>query len=1018
MYRQNPPVQYSLKRSHDMVRFANRMSMYIRLVIPALVATFSLLAMPAAAGGLSPDLTARISAAGSDQMVKVWIKLPPSPQDQQLRARAAQAATLAEQHRDIISSLKTDHAERQAGLKSALDSLTAVGKARGVKQHWITNVVEAELPVSELTLLAARADIETIYPAPEIRLIEPVDSGSTPSVSPNADTYTVNLRRIRADVAHAAGYKGTGRLICSFDTGVDGAHPALRTRWRGYNGSPADSAASWFDPVYHNPYPTRISQSLSPDHGTHVMGIMVGWDSVNSNMYGVAPNAKWISAAVIDVTGASILDGFEWAADPDGDPNTISDMPDVINHSWGYQKNWNYGVECQDLFWDAIDNTEALGIVNIFAAGNTGQYPPPTIFNPANRANDSLDCFAVGNLTSADTLNTTSSRGPSQCNGAIKPNVVAPGTSITSTYPNNTYVGLSGTSMSAPHVSGLVALLRQKNPNATVNQIKQAILTSTDDLGRTLPNNNYGWGLIDCMAAINALPANPTSVSLRLYDFVHAPITPGATITGTLRILNTGTGNALSVTGTINGSHPSLTIYDGIGYVGSIGPGAVGTSDQIQVRISDTVTVGSVIAVPLLITSTGGSPVQTMLHFLVTPASHESVATHSTGRIQFSLSNFGVMGMAAGSLVPLGYSGFRFDGSGNNFFEAGLMAANSSGAVVSGVHSYIYSYDNDFKVAPGGNMQFLSPGSITDQQTFSIFTDSSSFQPIGLRFVQESFSDVSPNDDFIIIRYILTNLSGATLSNLRVGLYLDWDVVQYNTNAGGFNLSDSVLWMANNTGSESSPILSNYRVARILDGPFSSGYTQSGAYVYLDERSTSGYDGFTPTEKYTFMTNGTSTATTQAGARKELVQVLAAGPIPLAAGQIDTVAFVLAAGADYTMASYAVFRAQELYDSVLHGPHSDVPDEPSGLPRTFVLCQNYPNPFNPGTTISFDLPRAADYRLEIFDLLGRRVDERSGHASAGRVELQWDGANAASGIYLYRVTAGAFTACRKMMLLK
>ena len=879
--------------------------MKIRLFASVITACLLVVSLTMA-GTLSPELTAQLAGKNSDQSVKVWISVPKSA-DRAARLRSAQSATLAEQHRNVITALKADQQTSQAALRLALDSLVIAGKASQVKQHWIANVIEAELTVSELDRLAARSDVETIYPAPEISLITPVDTGIVMPANPNADSYTPNLIRINADNAHAAGYRGAGRIICSFDTGVDGVHPALRTRWRGYNGTSADSAASWYDPVTHSKYPKTIPGSLSPNHGTHVMGIMVGWDSLHANMYGVAPDAKWISAAVIDKTGASILDGFEWAADPDGDPNTISDMPDVINHSWGYQKNWNYDVGCTDLFFDAIDNSEALGVVNIFAAGNTGQYGAGTIFNPANRANDSLDCFAVGNLTAVDTLNTTSSRGPSQCNGAVKPNVVAPGTNITSTYPNNTYVGLSGTSMAAPHASGLVALLRQKNPNATVAQIKQAILTTTDTLGRILPNDNYGWGLIDCMAALNALPANSATVNLRLYDFLHGPITPGATVGGVLRVRNSGTGTANNVMAAFAPVNPALTTLDNACTFGAINAGTVKSAgDSIKVIVSDTVTVGSVLSVPMIITADGGYNTSTTLYFLVEPRSQEATATHNTGRIQFTLSNFGVMGMAPGSFVPLGGAGFTFDGSANNFFEAGLMAATGPSSIVSGVHGYIYSYDNDFKVAPGGNMQFVSPGAITDQQTYCIFTDSSAFAPIGLRFVQESFSDTAPDNDFIILRYIITNLSGTTLANLRVGLFLDWDVGSGFSNAGGFNLTDSVLGMADNTGTVSSPILSDFRVARILDGPFSSGFTQLGAYVYPQN------GGFSPAEKYAFMTDGTASAATWSSEKRELIQVLAVGPIPLVADQIDTIAFVLAAGPDYPTATWAVFRAKTL----------------------------------------------------------------------------------------------------------
>jgi len=96
--------------------------------------------------------------------------------------------------------------------------------------------------------------------------------------------------------------------------------------------------------------------------------------------------------------------------------------------------------------------------VNIFSAGNEGS-AADAIRTPADRALDSLDCFAVGNLNhSTDVIAGNSSQGPSPCNPlAVKPNVVAPGSTIRSTWYNITtrYSALSGTSQAAPHVSGL-----------------------------------------------------------------------------------------------------------------------------------------------------------------------------------------------------------------------------------------------------------------------------------------------------------------------------------------------------------------------------------------------------------------------------------------------------------------------------------------------------------------------------------------------------------------------------------
>ncbi|HOZ07179.1 MAG TPA: T9SS type A sorting domain-containing protein [candidate division Zixibacteria bacterium] len=88
------------------------------------------------------------------------------------------------------------------------------------------------------------------------------------------------------------------------------------------------------------------------------------------------------------------------------------------------------------------------------------------------------------------------------------------------------------------------------------------------------------------------------------------------------------------------------------------------------------------------------------------------------------------------------------------------------------------------------------------------------------------------------------------------------------------------------------------------------------------------------------------------------------------------------------------------------------------LPTSYALLQNYPNPFNPTTTISFALPEASDYTLTIYNVQGQVVQVKQGSAAAGTVDVVWDAAGAASGIYFYRLEAGNFTATKKMVLLK
>jgi hypothetical protein len=89
-----------------------------------------------------------------------------------------------------------------------------------------------------------------------------------------------------------------------------------------------------------------------------------------------------------------------------------------------------------------------------------------------------------------------------------------------------------------------------------------------------------------------------------------------------------------------------------------------------------------------------------------------------------------------------------------------------------------------------------------------------------------------------------------------------------------------------------------------------------------------------------------------------------------------------------------------------------------GLPTEFALSQNYPNPFNPTTAIELSLPASCQYKLTIYNVLGQEVKTFEGFAERGYQTINWDASEQASGIYLYKVTAGSFTATRKMVLLK
>jgi hypothetical protein len=88
------------------------------------------------------------------------------------------------------------------------------------------------------------------------------------------------------------------------------------------------------------------------------------------------------------------------------------------------------------------------------------------------------------------------------------------------------------------------------------------------------------------------------------------------------------------------------------------------------------------------------------------------------------------------------------------------------------------------------------------------------------------------------------------------------------------------------------------------------------------------------------------------------------------------------------------------------------------IPDNFALDQNYPNPFNPTTTIGFSIPVESDYSLTIFNITGQKVRVYEGHASAGKVTIEWNASENSSGIYFYKLDAGTFSSTKKMVLLK
>jgi subtilisin family serine protease len=459
------------------------------------------------AGALSPGLADYISNLGESDQVKVLVVLSDQADvkalDRELHDRAA---PLAERHGQVVTALQRAAARTQAPLLADLDRFRTKGEVSGWTSHWLVNAVVLKGTVGAIKQLAQREDVERIELDLVVSPIEPV-SGEVKTRDPGAKGIgmTDGIRAIQADrVWRELGVTGAGAIVGNLDTGVDGSHPALSARWRGHF---APTAECWLD-VADLGDSTPVDQHY---HCTHVMGTITGL--APDDTIGVAPGALWVASNAINQSTGSefdndIIASLEWFADPDGNPGTSDEVPDVVQNSWGVNEDFTGYYDCDSRWWDAIDNCEAAGCVLTWSAGNEGS-GSGTIRSPADRAASPTNAFSVGSTirVAPYTISDFSSRGPSGCGGpyAVKPEVCAPGEDIYSAEPGGGYQYLSGTSMAGPHVAGVVALMRSANPSVDVTTIKEILMATATDLGTAGEDNTYGHGLVNAYDAVLAV---------------------------------------------------------------------------------------------------------------------------------------------------------------------------------------------------------------------------------------------------------------------------------------------------------------------------------------------------------------------------------------------------------------------------------------------------------------------------------------------------------------------------------
>ncbi len=944
---------------------------------------------PAFAGTIHPALQEELARLAPDAQTRAIFVLERQADIENLnQALKIQRATRQERHRQVISALQQAAREGQAALVAELSRQQAAGQVAEYRTYWINNMVILRGTRQAIENLAGRADVATVEPGFSVSLMEPIrDAGAAASDGTSRGIgVTPGLRAIHApQVWYELGVTGEGALVANLDTGVDGDHPALETRWRGYQGQEPWQEC-WLDVLGTN---THFPED-NYGHGTHVMGTITGLGAGTQDTVGVAWGAKWIAANAINQgVGAAfdqdVLDCLEWIADPDGNPNTIDDVPDVCQHSWRINEGFggNY-TDCDVRWWAAIDNAEAAGVVQTWSAGNEGP-GAQTIGSPPDRATTVYNVFSVG-AVDATAYNWPypiagfSSRGPTGCNvpedRRIKPEVVAPGVDVYSSVPGGGYQsGWSGTSMAGPHVAGVVGLMRAVAPDMDVETIKQIIMDTCRDEGTAGEDNTYGWGFIDAYEAVLR--------SMTGYGTLQGTVTNasggGNPVDGAvIRLVETDRTFVSANDGTYRGMHPQGTYTVEAthpSFATQLVPGVVITENQVT-------------TLDFAMDDVGGPD--------ITNVAYPPTVYNPDGNIGVTASATDYTGVASMELVWR-VNGGDWTNTNMNTTPGGYRGVIPGQPIGSTIEFYIHGVDvvgNDGFAPPDAPNTlyrilvvlafFVDDGESEQNWILSQPNDAQNgrwlrMDPLGTEY---GGTQCEPADDHTPApgtRCFVTGTGNTVWSS-------DVDQGCVTLTSPAVDLSGAAhaflnywRWFCNITpgtgGSFEALVSGNNGNSWVSLENFEQ---NANAWVFKTH-SLDGLIPFSNTVRVRFIVCDT-------------------GADNIIEGAVDDV----------------VFEGTPIISGVA----------PLAGSEDFQLFDNQPNPFSRETTISYRLARSGSVTLSVFDPSGRRVRTlASGEAGAGMHSVVWNGADdtgrpVSAGMYFYELQTDDGRTQRKMLLLK
>lgn len=806
--------------------------------------------------------------------------------------------------------------------------------------------------------------------------------------------------------------KGSADVVIAIvDAGVDYNHPELDEKlWVNEDetaGNGIDDDANgkvddtigwdfWSGGSFANHTEDNDPNHDANDHGTHVAGIAAAETDNGSGISGTGFDARYmaVKAGGIPDDPQTVIDerdaigfGFE------GIMYAANNGADIINCSWG-------GGEFSQAENDVVEFATSIGALVVGAAGNSGV---EGVIYPAAYPNT----LAVGSVE-------TNNMKANYSNYGFSLDVLATGSNIQSTVFNNGIGTNSGTSMAAPVISGLAALIKSLHPDWIPQRIAtqiRATAVTTDFVNQNSLRNKLGTGRID---AFEAVSTEKPGIRVTGFEFLNSEgnklgLQEQGEIRFTIKNFGADASNLSVNATTLNGR--------GIQLSNSNVPASVANNGSVTLSVSMQIT-GSFDPeeIPIIKLQFGGN---NYTDFGILQYENLLYDEMEENRVKMTLAADGSIGFTD-PFDQKGGVGFiprqqndddQFTDGENLLFEGGLIIE-----VNGEIYDAVRSTSSATRIARDFTIQKIyriqnsgEDANLEGTAQFSIQSEDPEITIANINLTSYAF-DSPALSNVVFIRYEIENPSSFhELENMYVGLFNDWDIGEDSgNNRASFSPQDSVLYLYDANPQSTQPLVA---VAHL--GPLSS------ALAIDNAAEGSGinfglYDNYTEAEKSSSLKAGTEK--TSIASPTDVSAVIASGPYTVSAKATASIGFIYAFGDNLNELRSQIEEARNSVPFMVSGRGRV---SPPTIPIATKIFPNYPNPFNPTTRLRLDLSQPSDVNITVYNILGRKVAELVDGRLDPRIHIfTFNASNLGSGLYFARVKTNNRIETVKMMLVK